>query len=115
MTGLTSDQIAALRNSYGDLINYEGDDPLAPIDPVTYREAGGDSLLHIASLRGDHGAVAMLLGAGIDPNILGDMGYTPLHYAALGKHRKTADLLISFGARPDAINEFGKAPDLSAF
>jgi ankyrin repeat protein len=43
------------------------------------------------------------------------MGYTPLHYAAANGDRRVADILISHGASADAINEFGKTPDLSGF
>jgi ankyrin repeat protein len=111
---LTSDQIAALQKRYSYLINYQADDPTTPIDPLTYRDSGGDSLLHITAARGDNEAVLLLLNAGMDPNILGDMGYTPLHEAADNKHWETANILISHGARADAVNEFGNTPDLSA-
>ena len=112
---LSSNQIIYLQKRFADLINYEGDDPTAPIDPMTYRGSGGDSLLHIAAFRGDVQSVTLLLDAGINPNIIGEMGYTPLHYAALIGDRDTASILIARGARTDATNEFGEAPDLSAF
>lgn len=115
MPELTPDQIESLINRFADLINYEGNDPLAPINPLTYRDSGGDSLLHIAIRRADAEAVTLLLGAGVDPNIRGDMGYTPLHYAADNRDSEMAKLLISRGASTKAINEFDKAPDLSAF
>jgi ankyrin repeat protein len=112
---LSSEQVAALQRRYSYLVNYVGDDPTAPIDPLTYRDSGGDSLLHIAAARGDCEAISLLLDAGVDPNLVGDMGYTPLHEAAANRQRAAADILVSRGAALDAINEFGKAPDLSAF
>ena len=115
MPDLTSDQIATLRGRYSDLVNYESDDPTQPIDPLTYRDSGGDSLLHIAAARGDRDAVLLLLDAGMDPDLTGDMGCTPLHEAAGNGHREVAEMLISRGARTDSVNEFGEAPDLSAF
>lgn len=115
MPELTPDQIESLVNRFTDLINYEGDDPLAPINPLTYRDSDGDSLLHIATRRADAEAVSLLLSAGVDPNIRGDMGYAPLHYAADNRDSEIAKLLISRGANTKALNEFGKAPDLAGF
>jgi ankyrin repeat protein len=85
---LTPNQIADLQKRYADLINYESGDPLTPIDSLNYREPGGDGLLHIAALDSDDETVALLLDAGIDPNVQGDMGYTPLHYAANSLRRR---------------------------
>lgn len=112
---LSPDQVAALQNRFADLINYEGDDPTAPIDPLTYKEPGGDGLLHVAASRGDVEAVTLLLDAGVDPNIRGEMGYTALHYAGMHGHRIAAEALAARGACIDATNEFGTTPDLAAF
>ncbi len=112
---MRSDQVLFLQERYADLVNYDCEDVDLPIDPMTYTSADGDSLIHIAAFRGDMASVELLLDAGINPNMVGDMGCTPLHYAAMIRDRDIADLLIRRGARVDAINEFGEIPDLSAF
>lgn len=104
---LTDEQIASLQRAYRDLINYEGDDISAPIDPATYRAPDGDRLIHIAALRGDADTVELLLAAGEDINAKGDMGDTPAHYAAMGEHRHLFDLLLARGADQSVENEFG--------
>jgi ankyrin repeat protein len=107
---LTPAEISELQRRYGYLVNYQADDPDAPIDPVTYRDSDNDSLLHIAARNGDRCAVELLLEAGVDANLLGDMGSTPLHYAKEKQHSEVAKLLIEHGAREDIRNEFGKTP-----
>jgi len=110
MTGLTEEQVAELRSSYSHLINYEGDDPTAPIDPLTYRAADGDHLIHIAAFTGDLRTVEWLLDAGEDASALGDMGETPAHNAASNLHKDVFDLLVGRGADLDVRNEFGQTP-----
>lgn len=110
---LSHDEVASLRNRFPDLINYEDDDPQAPIDPLTYKDTGGDSLLHIAAYRGNIDAVALLLDAGVDPNIKGEMGYTALHYAGERKHWTISKVLVARGASIDTLNDFGTTPELS--
>jgi ankyrin repeat protein len=104
---LTDEQIASLQRAYSDVMNYQSEDPTAPIDPATYRAPDGDRLIHIAALRGDADSVELLLAAGEDINAIGDMGDTPAHYAAMGKHRELYDLLLSRGADQSVTNEFG--------
>ena len=104
---LTAKQTASLQRAYSDLINYEREDPTAPIDPATYRAPDGDKLIHIAALRGDGETVELLLAAGEDINAIGDMGETPAHYAAMGEHRELFDLLLSRGADQSIENELG--------
>lgn len=104
---LTPEQIVSLQRAYSDLMNYDGEDPTAPIEPATYRAPDGDRLIHIAALRGDIETVELLLAAGEDINAAGDMGDTPAHYAAMGDHRKLFDLLLSRGADQTLRNEFG--------
>jgi ankyrin repeat protein len=104
---LTDAEISELQHKYRHLINYESDDPDEPIDPLTYVDSNGDSLLHIAAQLGDLRTVELLLKAGVDVNRIGDMGSTALHYA---KTKDVADLLRAYGASIEIRNEFGKLP-----
>jgi ankyrin repeat protein len=107
---LKPEAIDRIQKKYSYLINYVSNDPTEPIDPITYRDSSGDSLLHIAAHRGDENTVVELLEAGMNINILGDMGSTPLHYAARGPHKGTIALLLKCGARTDIKDEFGEVP-----
>lgn len=102
-------EIEELRSIFSDLMNYESDDPLTPIDPFLYKSPEGDTCLHIAALRGDYRAAVLLIDGGVSVNSIGDMGSTPLHYAAAEGHQEIFDLLVSRGADKKIRNEFGKA------
>ena len=104
---LSPTEVAELTTALRDLINYEGGDPTAPINPFTYRRPDGDTCLHIAAHRGDVRSVALLLKAGADPNDLGDMKSTPLHYA---KDPKIIEMLLAAGASDKMRNAFGRTP-----
>jgi ankyrin repeat protein len=106
LTASEREELERLFRAY-HLINYEDDDPCAPIDPLTYVAPDGDTSLHIASHRGDLRAVELLVQAGLGLNQQGDMGYTPLHYASTPE---IVEFLLSKGARTDIFNEFGGAP-----
>jgi ankyrin repeat protein len=108
--GLTEAEVEAIRRRYSDLLNYQDDDVLAPWDPMTYVSSDDDTLLHIAAMRGDSEIVSLLLRAGMDPNVLGDLSFTPLHYARTWDRGDVADILIRYGARTDIRNEFGQLP-----
>ena len=66
-----------------------------PIEPLTYVAPDGDTCIHVASHRGNLRAVELLIKAGVDVNRQGDMGSTPLHYAATPE---VAFFLIASGA-----------------
>lgn len=51
---------------------------------------------------------ALSLDAGMNINLVGDMGCTPLYYARMGNNEKLIQLLLARGADPDVINEFGE-------
>lgn len=104
---LTEAEIQELQTKYSYLTNYEAEEPDAPIDPLTYVDSNGDTLLHIAAQRGDLRAIELLLRSGADVNRLGDMGNTALHYA---KVHDVARLLLKHGASADICNEFGQRP-----
>ena len=104
---LTQEQVLALQSAYRDLLDYDSEDPSAPITPMSYQTPDGDRLIHIAALRGDLETVETLLRAGENINAMGDMGNTPAHYAAMGKSLKLFDFLMESGADPSLENEFG--------
>jgi ankyrin repeat protein len=107
---LTDSELQELEKAFSDLINYESDDPEQPIDPLTYREPGGDSCIHIASHRGNLRAVELLLKGGVDVNLKGEMDYTALHYANSKGHKDVVQYLLEHGASKDMKNKFGKLP-----
>jgi ankyrin repeat protein len=115
MTPLSPEQIAELNYRYDDYAWYEDHASKIPGDPLTFRNADGDTALHMAAIAKDVEAVSWLLNAGINPNALGDMGQTALHWAIANKNKEMADLLVSFGARTDIVDEFGIRSDLSVF
>jgi ankyrin repeat protein len=104
---LSPTEVAELAAAFRDLINYQSDDPTAPIDPFTYRSPDGDTCLHVAARRGDVRSVVLLLKAGADPNDLGDMQSTPLHYA---KDPEIIAMLLAAGASDKVTNAFGRTP-----
>ena len=40
----------------------------------------------------------------------GDLGYTPLHYAAMRGQLEVTEKLLALGADPDAQNEYSETP-----
>ncbi|WP_255370251.1 ankyrin repeat domain-containing protein [Roseateles sp. YR242] len=107
---LSVEDVEALQGSYSSLINYQSDDPLSPIDPASYVDSNGDSLLHIAVQEGDLDSVEIMIRAGFDVNSLGDMDNTPLHYAYDIKNSQLIEMLKAAGAKGDVRNAFGKVP-----
>ena len=100
-------ELKELRERFSDLLNYEVDDPLGQIDPLTYLSPEG-ACLHIAALRGDYRAVELLVKAGMDINQPGDMGNTPLHYAKKYGNIDIAKLIVLNGASTNSVNDFGE-------
>lgn len=64
-------------------------------DPLTCRAADGDRFIHIAAFAGDCRTVEWLADAGEDIYATGDMGQTPVHYAATNLHKLPFNLLMS--------------------
>ena len=107
-----SNEVAArvLRERFSDLVNYESDDPSAPIDPLTYKTPEGDNVLHYAAMRGDVEAVLLALKIGIDVDSKGDLGNTAAHYAATFNFREVFDCLVDAGAHTSILNELNIYP-----
>jgi ankyrin repeat protein len=107
MSKLTASELAELQVVFEHVTNYENEDPTAPISPLTYVAPDGDTCLHIAAHKGHARAVELLIKAGLEVNRQGDMGYTPLHYAA---NQEVVSLLLAAGASTTIENQFGKSP-----
>ncbi|XP_045662622.1 BRCA1-associated RING domain protein 1 isoform X2 [Ursus americanus] len=62
------------------------------------RNHRGETLLHIASIKGDIPSVEYLLQNGSDPNVKDHAGWTPLHEACNHGHVKVVELLLQHKA-----------------
>ncbi|NXM80762.1 BARD1 protein, partial [Oenanthe oenanthe] len=79
--------------------------PLSPsvlkspgVNPIARRNFKGETLLHIASIKGDLAAVEELLKNGAEPNVKDNAGWTPLHEACNHGHREVVELLLQHRA-----------------
>ena len=108
--GLTQTEIGELQAKYSYLINYESEDPTESIDPISYRDSNSDHLIHIAASGADLRTVELLLRAGVDVNMKGDMGSTPLHYASREGNCELIELLLRHGADELLLDDFGRRP-----
>ncbi|NWS07224.1 BARD1 protein, partial [Motacilla alba] len=79
--------------------------PLSPsvlkspgVNTIARRNYKGETLLHVASIKGDLAAVEQLLKNGADPNVKDNAGWTPLHEACNHGHREVVELLLRHGA-----------------
>lgn len=73
------------------------------------------SALHAAALKGDLKIMKRLLETNASVNLINDAGDTPLHLATrqAEKPRELIGYLLAQGADRDAMNNFGKTPQLS--
>ncbi len=62
------------------------------------KNAGGQSLLHLAAHGGDVEIIETLLRRGLEVNRPDESGRTPLHFATMKTHRAAARLLLEHGA-----------------
>ncbi|XP_015723478.1 BRCA1-associated RING domain protein 1 isoform X1 [Coturnix japonica] len=67
-------------------------------NPIARRNYKGETLLHLASIKGDLAAVEELLKNGADPNIKDNAGWTPLHEACNHGHQEVVELLLQHKA-----------------
>ncbi|NWV88790.1 BARD1 protein, partial [Machaerirhynchus nigripectus] len=79
--------------------------PLSPLvlkspggNTIARRNYKGETLLHVASIKGDLAAVEQLLKNGADPNVKDNAGWTPLHEACNHGHREVVELLLQHRA-----------------
>lgn len=85
-----------------------------PKADVNAAKPSGYTALFYAIERAGPSIVSALLRRGADPNVAllheGSKGTTPLHFACMLEKTKLAELLLEYGARPDAKNEHGQVP-----
>ncbi len=101
----------ALIAKYRYLIDFAKLD-LTDINQQAY--PGGDALIHIVSYIGTLEEMDLLVASGAQINAVGDIGYTPLHYAALKGRLDMAEKLLLLGADPDIRCEFNDTPAMVA-
>ncbi|XP_071316267.1 BRCA1-associated RING domain protein 1 isoform X2 [Trachinotus anak] len=65
---------------------------------VMKRNHKGETLLHLAAIKGDVEAVKELLDQGADPNLKDNAGWTPLHEACNLGHMAVVEVLVLRGA-----------------
>ncbi|NXC67886.1 BARD1 protein, partial [Anhinga anhinga] len=65
---------------------------------IARRNYKGETLLHVASIKGDLAAVEQLLKDGADPNVKDNAGWTPLHEACNHGHKEVVELLLQYKA-----------------
>lgn len=69
-----------------------------------------DSPFHMACFRGDIDDVNIMIAAGADLNLYGDIGDTPLHYAVRKEREAVVEALLAAGAVPDLKNDYDETP-----
>jgi len=74
------------------------------------RTGDGDTLLHLAALRGNEADVQDLVSLGAVVNARGEFGMTALHHAAIAGHTAVAERLLALGADRSAPDDSGQSP-----
>ena len=82
-----------------------------PHTRVEARNAGGETALMLAALRGQEALVVQLVARGASVN---HRGWTPLHYAATGGHARVAAFLVGAHADLNAESPNGSTPLMMA-
>ncbi|KAG8559118.1 hypothetical protein GDO81_017248 [Engystomops pustulosus] len=73
--------------------------PTSPSNlPFTKKNHKGETLLHVASIKGDVRAVEELLKSGANPNVKDNAGWTPLHEACNHGHTGVVEALLGHQA-----------------
>ena len=82
---------------------------------LTQKSNLGNTVLHLAALKGSADWTRILVKLGADVNAINDYSHTPLYYAAKHGYRQAADVLIAAGAKETTIAEanYGKASQLN--
>ena len=77
----------------------------ADFSDINWCNCEGENALHIAVIRGEYDICKELIKLGIELNVRGDLGHTPLHEAASSQNLKFVKLLVEAGADVHALNE----------
>jgi len=89
---------------------YDDTPEAVTLDGPTSRNSDGDTLLHLAALRGSEADVSDLVALGAVVNARGEFGMTALHHAAIGGHVAVAERLLALGADRSAPDDSGRSP-----
>jgi len=83
--------------------------------PVTLdsTDSFGGGPLEVAAIWGDIPVADALLRGGAAIDQRGEYGYTPLHQAVGQGHLAMVEFLLSHGADPRLVNEFGSTLDIA--
>jgi uncharacterized protein len=82
----------------------------AALADAASRDSNGDTLLHLAALRGSEDDVRDLVSLGAAVNARGELGMTALHCAAGAGHVAVAECLLALGADRSLPDDFGQSP-----
>lgn len=89
----------SLCNDFNVIWENLGEDGTAVDSPTSYHEGRSRaSTLHTAVQKGNGRIVGLLLKHGADCNIKDAAGFTPLLHATIGGYEEVTDLLLSYGA-----------------
>ena len=81
------------------------------IEEPGLRDGWATSMLHFAAeFTGNPAVIQLLLDADADPNDLGSMGLTPLHWGAANSNPVVTARLLAAGGDPNALNDEGYTP-----
>lgn len=103
---------------WNDLLSYASYDAARLTDALTVyarldsiRDRLGRGLLHYAAEAGNSASVALLLAAGMTPNVHDThCRHTPLHEAAANDSADCVELLLAAGADPNLANDRDETP-----
>ncbi|MGH0132561.1 UNVERIFIED_CONTAM: hypothetical protein FKN15_067947 [Acipenser sinensis] len=93
----TSPHTPLLKSQSSSLLGSPGVPTSQGSPGVTKKNHKGETLLHLACIKGDVSSVEQLLESGADPNLKDHAGWTPLHEACNHGHVKVVELLLQQG------------------
>lgn len=71
---------------------------------------GEDAPIHIACSNGALDDIEIMVSAGADLNLKGDLGHTPLHEAVRSRKPEVVKRVLELGGDAKIKNEFGETP-----
>ena len=80
------------------------------LSDINQKRSDDDTLIHLIACVGGADELDLLVRSGAKINAPGDLGHTPLHYAAMFGRFKIAQKLLALGADPNLRNEWGDTP-----